>query len=112
MRGQLKLDAPKGWRIEPASMPVELKMADAEAFAAFTIHPPASPGEATLRAVVTVDGRDYSFARERISYQHIGVHTLMPPAEAKIVRADIKKKGELIGYIPGAGDEIPQSPRG
>lgn len=109
VRGQLKLDAPKGWRIEPASVPVELNAADAESFATFTIHPPPTPGEATLRAVVTVDGRDYSFARERISYQHIGVHTLMPPAEAKIVRADIKKKGELIGYISGAGDDIPQS---
>jgi len=109
VRGQLKLDAPKGWRIEPASVPVDLKGADAELFAAFTIHPPPNPGEGTLRAVVTVDGRDYSFAREHISYQHIGVHTLMPPAEAKIVRADIKKKGELIGYIPGAGDDIPQS---
>jgi LmbE family N-acetylglucosaminyl deacetylase len=109
VRGQLKLDAPKGWRIEPASVPVDLKAADAESFASFTIHPPPNPEEGSLRAVVTVDGRDYSFARERISYQHIGVHILMPPAEAKIVRADIKKKGELIGYIPGAGDEIPQS---
>ncbi|HEX8490101.1 MAG TPA: PIG-L family deacetylase, partial [Chthoniobacterales bacterium] len=109
VRGQLKLEAPKGWRIEPASVPVELNAADAESFVTFTIHPPPTPGEATLRAVVTVDGRDYSFARERISYQHIGVHTLMPPAEAKIVRADIKKKGELIGYISGAGDDIPQS---
>jgi LmbE family N-acetylglucosaminyl deacetylase len=109
VRGQLKLEAPKGWRIEPATVPVDLKAADAASFATFTIHPPANPGEGTLRAVVTVDGRDYSFARERISYQHIGVHTLMPPAEAKIVRADIKKKGELIGYISGAGDDIPQS---
>jgi hypothetical protein len=33
----------------------------------------------------------------------------MPNAEAKIVRADVRKKGELIGYIPGAGDEIPPS---
>ena len=109
VNGQLKLQAPQGWRVEPASVPVDLKAADAESFATFTIHPPATPGQGTLRAVVTVDGRDYSFARERISYQHIGLHTLMPPAEAKIVRADIKKKGELIGYIPGAGDEIPQS---
>jgi hypothetical protein len=109
VRGQLKLEAPKGWRIEPDSVPVDLKAADAESFATFTIHPPATAGEGTLRAVVTVDGRDYSFARERISYQHIGLHTLMPPAEAKVVRADIKKKGELIGYIPGAGDDIPQS---
>jgi hypothetical protein len=107
--GQLRLEAPKGWRIEPASIPMEIKAADAESFATFTVHPPANPGEGTLRAVVKVDGQDYSFARERISYQHIGVHILMPAAEAKIVRADIKKKGELIGYIPGAGDDIPQS---
>ena len=109
VRGQLRLEAPSGWRIEPASIPVDLKAAGAESFVTFTIHPPQNPGEATLRAIVNVDGRDYSFARERISYQHIGVHVLMPAAEAKIVRADIKKKGDLIGYIPGAGDDIPQS---
>jgi LmbE family N-acetylglucosaminyl deacetylase len=109
VRGQLRLEAPKNWRIEPASIPVELPAAENESFAAFTIHPPQNASDATLRAIVTVDGRDYSFARERISYQHIGAHTLMPPAAAKIVRADIKKKGELIGYIPGAGDDIPQS---
>ena len=108
-RGQLRLDAPKGWKIEPASVPIELKSADAESFATFTIQSPSGKGEGALRAIVNVDGRDYSFARERISYQHIGDHTLMPPAEAKIVRADIKRKGELIGYIPGAGDDIPQS---
>lgn len=109
VKGELRLEVPKEWRIEPASIPVELKTADAESFATFTIHPPPNPGEAALRAIVKVDGRDYSFARERISYQHIGVHVLMPPAEAKIVRADIRKKGELIGYVPGAGDDIPQS---
>jgi LmbE family N-acetylglucosaminyl deacetylase len=109
VRGQLRLDAPKGWQIEPASVPVELKGADAESFATFTIQAPSGRGEGSLRAIVNVDGRDYSFARERISYQHIGDYTLMPSAEAKIVRADIKRKGELIGYIPGAGDDIPQS---
>ena len=109
VNGQLRLEAPKGWRIEPASVPVEMKAADAESFATFTVHPPPNPGEGTLRAIVKVGDQDYSFARERISYQHIGVHILMPAAEAKIVRADIKKKGELIGYIPGAGDDIPQS---
>jgi LmbE family N-acetylglucosaminyl deacetylase len=109
VRGQLRLEAPKGWGIEPASVAVDLKAADAEIFASFTIKPPANASEATLRAVVSVDGRDYSFARERIAYQHIGLHVLMPAAEAKIVRADIRKKGELIGYIPGAGDEVPQS---
>jgi LmbE family N-acetylglucosaminyl deacetylase len=109
VRGQLRLEAPNGWRIEPASVPVDLKAVDAEIFATFTIKPPSNASEGTLRAVVSIEDRDYSFARERIAYPHIGLHVLMPPAEAKIVRADIRKKGELIGYIPGAGDEIPQS---
>jgi hypothetical protein len=109
VRGQLRLEAPKGWRIDPASVPVELAAAENESYATFSIQPPPNSGEGVLRAVVKVDDRDYSFARERISYQHIGVHILMPAAEAKIVRADIKKKGDMIGYIPGAGDDVPQS---
>ena len=109
VRGQLRLEAPSGWQIEPASLPVDLKAADIEMFATFTITPPPKAGEGTLRAVVSVEGRDYSFARERIDYPHIGLHVLMPPAEARVVRADIRKKGDMIGYIPGAGDDIPQS---
>ena len=109
VHGQLRLEAPKGWRIDPASFPVEFNGPDAESFATFTVQAPPEQAEGTLRAIVNVDGHDYSFARERISYQHIGDHTLMPAAEAKIVRADIRRKGQLIGYIPGAGDDIPQS---
>jgi hypothetical protein len=109
VRGELRLEAPAGWAIEPVSIPVDLKSANAVKSATFSIKPPSGATEGTLRAVVSVEGRDYSFARERIAYPHIGQHVLMPPAEAKLVRADIRKKGELIGYVPGAGDEIPQS---
>jgi hypothetical protein len=88
-----------------------LKGAEAETAATFTVKPPGQNSEGTLRAIVSINGRDYSFERVRISYPHIGVHTLMPPAEAKLVRADIRKKGDRIGYIPGAGDDVPESLR-
>jgi hypothetical protein len=78
-------------------------------FAEFTVTPPAGAGEGMLRAVVSTSGKEFSFGREQIAYPHIGIHVLMPPAEAKIVRADIRKRGQLVGYIPGAGDEVPQS---
>ncbi|MFN2475964.1 MAG: PIG-L family deacetylase [Chthoniobacterales bacterium] len=109
VHGQLRLDAPSGWQVSPASVPIELNAAEAETVATFTVTPPASAGEGTLRAVVSSDGHEYSFARERIAYPHIGLQTLMPPAEAKIVRADIRKTGASIGYIAGAGDDVPQS---
>ncbi len=111
VKGELKLTAPQGWEISPASIPVDLKAGDAEMVATFSIKPPNQNSEGTLRAIVSIDGRDYSLERVRISYPHIGVQTLMPPAQAKLVRADIRKKGDRIGYIPGAGDDIPESLR-
>ena len=111
LKGELKLAAPQGWEVSPASVRVDLKAANAEAVVGFTVKPPNQNGEGTLRAIVSIDGRDYSLERVRISYPHIGVHTLMPPAEAKLVRADIRKQGEHIGYIPGAGDDVPESLR-
>ena len=111
VKGELKLTAPQGWEISPASIPVDLKAGDAEMVATFSIKPPNENGEGTLRAIVSIDGREYSLERVRISYPHIGVQTLMPPAQAKLVRADIQKKGDRIGYIPGAGDDIPESLR-
>src|SRR5215469_1640818 len=107
--GELKLAAPQGWEISPASIPLELKAANSEIVGTFSIKPPNQNSEGTLQAIVSIEGRDYSLGRVRISYPHIGVQTLMPPAEAKLVRADIRKKGDRIGYIPGAGDDVPES---
>ena len=111
VKGELKLATPQGWEVSPASIPVDLKAANSEMVATFSVKPPNQNSEGTLRAIVSIDGRDYSLERVRISYPHIGVQILMPPAEAKLVRADIRKKGEHIGYIPGAGDDVPESLR-
>jgi hypothetical protein len=109
VKGELKLAAPQGWEVSPLSIPVDLKAAGAETVATFSVKPPNQNGESTLRAIVSIDGRDYSHELVRISYPHIGVRTLMPPAQAKLVRVDIRKKGDRIGYIPGAGDDVPES---
>ena len=111
VKGELRLAVPQGWEVSPASVPIDLKAADAETVATFSVKPPNQNGEGTLRAIVSIDGRDYSLGRVRISYPHIGVQTLMPPAEAKLVRADVRKKGDRIGYIPGVGDDVPESLR-
>jgi len=109
VKGELKLAVPQGWEVSPASLPIDLKGTNAETGATFTVKPPDQNSEGTLRAIASINGRDYSFERVRISYPHIGVQTLMPPADVKLVRADIRKKGDRIGYIPGAGDDIPES---
>ena len=110
-KGELKLAAPQGWEVSPASILVDLKAVNAEMMGRFSVKPADQNSEGSLRAIVSIEGRDYSLGRVRISYPHIGVQTLMPPAEAKVVRADIRKKGDSIGYIAGAGDDVPESLR-
>ena len=107
--GQVSLEAPAGWRVEPASIPVNLKKPGDELLATFSVKPPTATSEGVLRAVVTIEGKRYSTSRQRINYPHIGLQTLMPPAESRLVRADIRRKGDLVGYLPGAGDDIPES---
>ena len=109
VKGELKLAAPQAWEVSPASIPVDLKAANSEMVATFTVKPPNQDSAGMFRAIVSIDGHDYSLGRVRISYPHIGVQTLMPPAQAKLVRAEIRTNGEFIGYIPGAGDDIPES---
>jgi LmbE family N-acetylglucosaminyl deacetylase len=109
VKGKVRLVAPDGWQVDPASVAIDLKNAEAEAVATFSVKPLAQPGEGKLTAVVSTETGEYSFARVRISYPHIGLHVLMPPAESKLVRTDIQRKGQLLGYIPGAGDDVPES---
>src|SRR4029077_17307269 len=93
VKGELTLRGPPGWEVSPASIPIDLKAVGAETVAIFTVKPPQQDSQGALRAIASIDGRDYSLERVRISYPHIGVQTLMPPAQAKLVRADIRKQG-------------------
>ena len=48
---------------------------------------------------------------EEITYDHIPVQTLQPPAVVRLVRSPVAIVGKHIGYVPGAGDEIPDALR-
>jgi hypothetical protein len=108
VQGNVHLTVPAGWQVTPKSVPLDLKAPDEKMFAEFSVIPPGRAGEGMLAAVVATGGKEFSFSREQIAYPHIGVHILMPAAEARVVRADIRKTGQQIGYLSGAGDEVPQ----
>jgi hypothetical protein len=46
---------------------------------------------------------------ETINYPHIPTQVLFPPATARLVRADVRLLAKSIGYVMGAGDEMPQA---
>lgn len=109
--GTLKLHLPEGWRAEPDVLALDLPGRGAEQSGTVTVYPSATEYNGSIKAVATVDGRAYDQSLQVISYDHFPIQTLLPPAEAKAVRIDLRKHGERIGYIRGAGDEIPSALR-
>src|SRR5581483_9384693 len=109
--GALRLDAPAGWKVSPASQPFHIDIVGEQQELAFDVTPPASDSTAALRAVATIGGREIASGMKRIEYPHIPVQPLFPPSNIRLVRADIKVTAKKVGYIMGAGDEMPDALR-
>jgi LmbE family N-acetylglucosaminyl deacetylase len=105
--GELHLEAPTGWHVEPASRHFELGAVDQQTTLAFDVTPPSAEARGNLRAIADINGRKIAANTEFIRYPHIPAQTLFPPAEAALVRAQIQTLAHKIGYITGAGDEVP-----
>ncbi len=107
--GTVKLMLPAGWRSEPPTWNVELARRGEERKIDFVVYP--GPGEGTfaVNAVAEAGGKTYQTSVQTIAYDHIPFQTLLPPSKAKVVRLDIRKEGKLVGYVQGAGDEVPDA---
>lgn len=107
--GTLRLAYPNGWRLEPESFPLTLDRKDEEKTFKFTLYPSETQEENFITPMVDLDGIVYHKDRIKIEYDHIPTQTLILDATAKVVRLNIKKEGQYIGYLKGAGDDIPQA---
>jgi LmbE family N-acetylglucosaminyl deacetylase len=111
LNGNVKLQLPPGWRAEPEAMSFMLSKRGEEQIKRFKVFPSAIEMAATIQAIADVNGKMYDRSLQNISYDHIPSQTLLPRAETKVVRLNLKKEGALVGYINGAGDDIPASLR-
>ncbi|TGD82807.1 PIG-L family deacetylase [Hymenobacter wooponensis] len=113
VKGSVALTLPTGWKAEPASFNFDISSKDAEQTVQFRVQPGAgaAEGKTELRAVATVEGQQYSRGYQAIAYNHIPTQILFPEAVAPLVKLDLKRKGQEIGYLMGAGDEVPDALR-
>ncbi|MFN8342870.1 MAG: PIG-L family deacetylase [Cyclobacteriaceae bacterium] len=107
--GIVRLEVPEGWQFDPEEATFALSGKSKEQVITFKVTPPAGESLGTLKAEVVVNGIAYSQSLQQVDYDHIPMQTMMPAAEAKLVRIAIEKRGHRIGYIRGAGDEIPEA---
>ncbi len=105
---QLSLKTPPGWNVEPRVIQAELGEANAQQSFTFRLTPGASPRKGKLEAQLNGQA---AFGIDVIRYPHIPPQTLFPPADAELVPVTVTTLSKNIGYIMGAGDDVPDSLR-
>lgn len=107
--GTLVFTLPEGWKSEPASIPFAFtNKGDVKGFDV-TIYPSekAMQGVLDIKAILATD--TVAWGLTEINYDHIPHQSIFPASVVKVTRLDLKKRGQNIGYIQGAGDAIPAS---
>jgi LmbE family N-acetylglucosaminyl deacetylase len=110
--GRVRLQVPADWQVEPRERAFALTRAGAEQELSFRLRPPAQTASGELRAEVdTGSGFSAAHSLVKLDHPHIPLQTLLPEAKVRLERFDLKHNGHRIGYVMGAGDEIPQALR-
>ena len=104
-KGTLRLEMPSGWSVSPASQTFAIAEAGATATVEFTLATPAAASLASVLAVAEIDGARFSNRRVEIAYPHIPFQLLQPAAWLKVSSFEVAKRGDKVGYLPGAGDD-------
>jgi len=110
LNGSVSLKIPENWKVSPSKINFNIPKKGGQTTVLFTVTPPSNESEGLIAPKVT-SSENKTFWNEliEINYNHIPKQSVLVPSQAKVVRLNIKKVGEHIGYIVGAGDKIPES---
>ncbi len=109
IKGEVVLSFSKGWKVDQESKSFEIANKGDEQIVIFELTPPEDEDESLISPIIKINGKEITKELVTIAYEHIPTQSVLLPSEAKVVRLNIQKVGEHIGYIAGAGDEIPES---
>jgi LmbE family N-acetylglucosaminyl deacetylase len=107
--GKIHLQAPQGWRVEPSELAVELRRRSETKDYQFKVFPASlKEGRANIRAVLDAGGTKYSEGYSLVTREDLGSFYYYQPAVQRVSIVDVKVPKDLkVGYIMGAGDDIP-----
>ncbi len=105
---QIELKVPEGWRAEPARESVEIPK-DESKDASFQVFPSELKESQThIRAELTSGKKAYGEGYTVVARDDLGTFYYYQPAVQRVSVVDVKVPKDLkVGYIMGAGDDIP-----
>ena len=111
VNGNVVIDIPNGWSVLPKFVDFSIAQKNDVKTVDFMVAPPKNQSEGKLKVIVTSNGKKFTKELVEINYNHIPKQSVLLNSEAKVVRLNIKKAGNFIGYIQGSGDAVPESLR-
>ena len=108
-KGMLRLEVPQGWRAEPAQMAVDLPARGTTKNVSFHVAAlDTREGKAQVKAVLEVGRESFSEGYSVVTRDDLNTFYYYQPAVQRVSVVDVKVPAELrVGYVMGAGDEIP-----
>jgi hypothetical protein len=105
----LRLEAPAGWRVEPAELPVEFRHRGEKQEFEFKVFPSSlKEGRTEIHAVLEAGGEKYEEGYTLVTREDLDAVYYYQPTVQRLSIVDVKVPKELkVGYIMGAGDDIP-----
>lgn len=108
-KGMVKLDLPQGWQAQQE----EFSTAKDGEDQSLNFHVTPAKIEAkpyTITAVAAFDGHEYKEGYRTVGYAGLNPYNLYRPSTYRTTGVDVKvAPGLNVGYVVGAGDEVPQS---
>ena len=110
--GTVELCTPESWKVSPKNHDFSIARKGQEAYFVFELTPPAGQAEGMIvpLARLAEDG-DNAYTRKlvRIEHDHLPTQLADLDASAPVAKLDLRTSGGEIGYLPGAGDAIPEA---
>lgn len=103
-KGELILDAP-GFDLKYDKQ-IKIEKKGDEQVVKIKVTPQSTESSTMLKALIKADDRTFDKSINRVDYDHIPAQFVLSNAEVKLIGLNINIKGNNIGYINGAGDEV------
>jgi LmbE family N-acetylglucosaminyl deacetylase len=109
MKGMLRLEVPAGWNVEPAKLATEFHQRGEKQEFEFKVFPASlKEGRAEVRAVLESGGASYSEGYSLVTREDLDSFYYYQPALQRVSIVNVKVPKDLkVGYVMGAGDDIP-----
>jgi len=92
VEGLLKLSLPAGWKSDPAWTEFQLNKWVKKQRLRSNVFPGSETITGSVSAIAEVSGHALDRSLMVIGYDHIPIQTLLPKAEAKVVRLDLNRR--------------------